>query len=384
MPQTVNFSADQGTCLLDSLRIWQEKDLVLIGPPASAEVFGRHFFHGPLIYYLVIALMTLSSWDPIKASMILIVVNFFGVIIFYQAVRKLLGEKIGLLSLSFLVFSPVAIDYSKFIWNPNFLLFLTPVYLFLVAKILEKDRWYYFLSAGLIAGMGLQLHFQFALIILFSPFLFLVRRKKLFNILIFLLFSFMGYLPLIVFDLRNRFYNLKTIIDWIRIGAGGGLKTHYFLSFLPLLFILASYFLVKIVRGKKQLIILIIFTLSLYSYLSVFGEKQAFGMPKNWDYLALKKAVKIISENGDDNFNVVNLLSGDTRFYSLRYLLTISGKPPLSVESYPEADQLFVVSEKSAEEVKKDSVWEISSFVPTSVIQTWDLNGKIKLYELAK
>lgn len=107
-------------------------------------------------------------------------------------------------------------------------------------------------------------------------------------------------------------------------------------------------------------------------------------MPKDWNYLAVKKSAEIILKENLQNFNIASLLSGDTRDYPLRYLLTIAGKPPLEVDQYPQADNLFVISKHNKEETINNSVWEISSFCPCELVKIWDIQNNIKLYLLAK
>ena len=94
--------------------------------------------------------------------------------------------------------------------------------------------------------------------------------------------------------------------------------------------------------------------------------------------------VKIIISENKKNYNIANLLSGDTRAQDLRYLLTINNNPPMGVEDYPAADWLFVVSRYDRLKTKNDPVWEISSFTPSEILEVWPIQNGINLYLMKK
>ena len=352
---------DQGMFLLRAKEIWNNKELVLIGPTASPMVQGRQFFQGPLIYYGLVGLMLISNWNPIIASGWLIVFNLIGLYFIWR-----LSKKAAILA----TFLPISIYFSKFIWNPNVLLILAPVYWFLVSK--KKYFW-----SGLVAGIMLQFHFQVGLVIVATSGYWLMTNWK--KIFIYLLGIGIGYSPLILFDLRNNFYNLSTILLWLRTGGDQkfGLQTYYFLAWLPLIYV----GMVKIIE-KFKFEKLIWGGIMVGSLIWTWQTKSTNDMPKNFDYNKLEQTRSIILADNPSEFNIVNKLSGDTRFYPLRYLLTAKGSAPMEVYRYPEAKTLYVVTNQNDE--LSDSVWEVSSFKPKTVEKSWDLVNDIKLLKLRK
>ncbi len=57
-----HFQMDQGQFALRSLDIVKNKELTLLGPTTSIKtVTGKHFFQGPLFYYISGAILTLNS-----------------------------------------------------------------------------------------------------------------------------------------------------------------------------------------------------------------------------------------------------------------------------------------------------------------------------------
>ncbi len=382
--ERVNFSMDQGISLLRSLEIYQNKELTLLGPTASPVVNGHQFFHGPLGYYSLVALMVISKWNLIVSSYYLVFFNFLALIFLYLAAKKIFNKKIAIItSLSF-VFLPISINFSNFLWNPNFLLILTPVFIFLGSKSINNKNNWCFLIWGILGGICLQYHFQFALI-LFLTLLFLIFKKQIWkNIFLFIVGMMMGYSPLLIFDLRNNFYNVKTIWEWIRYGndQNFGAQIYYFLSFVPF-FCLGLAWIIGKLKNKLILILLLISLIS-YSFYVKISQNKAFGMPDGWNYPLQKQVVKKILENGcPKDFNVASTISGDTRAYDLRFLLKIKNCEPMGVEEYPKAEKLFLVASINRPP-EKEKVWEVSSFGEFKINRQENVTPNIIFYELEK
>jgi hypothetical protein len=382
--ERVNFSMDQGLFLLRSFEIYQNKEITLIGPTASPLVNGHHFFQGPLIYYSIIFLMLISGWNVIVASYFLVFFNFLALIFLYLAIKKIFNKKIATITSLLFIFLPVSINFSNFLWNPNFLLILTPIFIFLGSKSINNKNYWWFLIWGILGGICLQFHFQFVLI-LFLTFLFLFFKKQNWkNIFLFISGTIIGYLPLLIFDLRNNFYNIRTIWEWIKCGNDQSFspQIYYFLSFIPFVCLGLAWIISRL--KNKLILILMLIVLIFYSFCFKFSQKEAFGMPKGWNYPLQKQTVEKILENGcPKNFNVASTISGDTRSYNLRFLLTIKGCKPMGVEEYPIAKKLFLVA-PTDRSLETESVWELSSLGEFKINRQENLTSNIVFYELEK
>ena len=381
--ERVNFSMDQGIFLLRSWDIFQKKEITLIGPTASPLVYGHQFFQGPLIYYSIIFVMLISDWNVIMASYFLVFLNFLALIFLYLATKKIFNKKIAIISAVIFTFLPLAINFSNFLWNPNFLLILTPIFVFLGSKSFSNKKWW-FLIWGIFGGICLQFHFQFVLIFLFT-FLFLILKKQEWKkILLFIGGAIIGYSPLLIFDLRNNFYNIKTILEWLRFGGDEkvAIPIYYFLSFVPFVCLGLAWLINKI--KNKILLILLLISLISYSFYTKINQKEAFGMPSGWNYVLQEKTVKKILEKGcPKNFNVASTVSGDTRSYDLRFLLITKNCKPMGVEEYPKAEKLFLIApENRPPETEK--VWEVQSLGKFKINNQEKMSSNIILYELEK
>jgi hypothetical protein len=272
--QRVNFSMDQGMFLLKSWDIYQNKQITLIGPTASPIVHGHQFFQGPLIYYSLVLVMLVSRWNPLTASYVLVFLNFLALIILFVSAKKIFNRKIAIATAIWFIFLPVTINFSNFLWNPNFLLILTPFFIFLGMKSITTKKWWQYLIWGILGGICFQYHFQFGLILGFS-FLFLIFKKQNWkNIGWFIGGGLIGYSPLIMFDLRNHFYNTKTILEWMRYGGDQkfNFQIYYFLSLVPFVCLGLGWVMVKL--KNKLVFIALILGLIGYSFYTKITKKR--------------------------------------------------------------------------------------------------------------
>lgn len=370
LEKRINFSMDQGLFSLRAYEIWKNKEITLIGPPASPTVEGRQFFQGPLIYYSIVTLGLLSNWDPIKMGYLLCGLGLFANLILWRILKNVINEEVAWLYLILITFFPLSIKYSNFIWNPNFLLVIAPL---LIGSMLKK--WYF--VTGLLLGLGGQYHYQFVLmwivVILFVWF----KSKKIKNIILVVAGIIIGWAPLIIFDIRNNFYNLRTILLWLQLKNSDKLvfQEYYLLYLVPILISLAAYYLSKL-NNKIKVIVLII--------ISYWGVRSAIILNKKWTYSDLVETRNIIENQTDNKFNIVNLSDGDSRFYSLRYLLNLSNKKPESVENYKNIDALYVLVKKEEElKIKNSNLWEIREF-NGEISQMWPINSYFNLFLIKK
>lgn len=109
-----------------------------------------------------------------------------------------------------------------------------------------------------------------------------------------------------------------------------------------------------------------------------------FKMVEGWNYQGIKKAEQIMLQENKTDYNVVDILTGDSRALAIRFLLTRDGKPPMGVVDYPRAKALFVYSKVSSDIILKGELWEVGSAMPLTLTKEWNLQNGIKLYLLEK
>lgn len=389
LPQRLNFSSDQGQLFLMTKEIWDEKKLTLIGPYlTSTDVEGRGIFLGSVYIYITLLLLLIGNWQPLIASAMLVFVQLAAVLLFFLILIKKTNWWFSLASLFiFSSFLPL-INYSNFIWNPNYVVILGFLAIFLIEKYFEKGKGFSLFLAGLVLGVAFQNHFLYCLS--FPIFVvYLWNKKKLREVFYFFLGCLIGFSPLVLFELRNDFYNLRTILFIVQNMEESQVSNfrfswHYFVMFFPIVSYFLLLYLAKMKRHRTK-IVQFLFGLGLlftiHSSYIILNQDGAFGMPEDWNHLDQMETVQIIKLENPKEYNIASLLSGDTRAYALRYLLTIEKKEPLGVEEYPQTKTLFVVSKKDPLE---HNVWEVNSMKPAEISQAWNINSNVKLFKIVK
>lgn len=207
------FGFDQGLFFQEVKKIIVDKKLTLIG----AEVGGAGgFFQGPGWYYLLSIPFIIASGDPYGGMVMMLV---FGVATIFFAIflgKKIFEGKTALLIGFLIAISPGIISQSRFIWPPFITTFISVFLIFFIFKILERKG--KFLSLAALA-IGSMFHFEIATgaifflqFLIFLPILFYKKFISFKNIIFSLLVFGFTQLPLIVFDLRHDFLNIRGVL----------------------------------------------------------------------------------------------------------------------------------------------------------------------------
>ncbi len=383
LPSVLNFGSDAARDFLVTWQMYETKHPVLIGPPSEYTFHGRQFFFGPAPYYLILPALLIGHWDPIAVSYFLIVLNLAVLVTAFLIMHKSIKEKaVAYYFGIFCACTPLLVTYSQSYWNPYFML---PVSMLLVALLVhtktQKKSSFIFLFIGLLFGLGLQFHYSFLLAIIVSIFwLFISKKMKLRTVGLLIGGFLIGFFPVILFELRNHFYNMNTLFLILTHPADSGtgfiINSFYLISLLPFLFYLLSVLLIKIKRPVTYMILAGYILLSVYIIFSPHMNKLSYSDAKQ---IAAK-----IERDHPTNFNVVDQLTGDNRATVVRYLVTVQGFVPLGVTQYPQASTLYVYSKLPLKIMLKNPVWEIASFLPYKKITTRQVADQIVLYKLQK
>lgn len=175
--------------------------------------------------------------------------------------------------------------------------------------------------------------------------------------------------------------------------AGSRIEDRYLLpAIFPFFLLIGFYidFLMRFFRKKPfvflPFLVAVLITMILKDILIV---KEEIGIDdRHVNFLGALKIAQIISEDVKENnlqgkFNVANIVDGNSRATYYRFFLNKDRLAPLSVESYPQSEVLYVISKQNAEDTMKDSVWEIDSFNPKTVLSQWSGPFGTKIYKLA-
>jgi hypothetical protein len=386
--ERTTYHLDQGLHLLESWEMVTNKDIRLIGPMVSSKTFmDRGFFIGPQYYYVLAFLGIITKWNPIAIDVILLVIELGFILYWVNWIRKKYGVTEALMVFGILTFSRYFIIHSRFFWNPHFLLPLGIMAVIILDKYIKNNKIKYLLGFGFLWGLAFGFHYS--AVFLGIPLLtILIKNKKLWNknTFIYLPIGFiLGDLPWFIFEIKHNFYNIRTVLWVMSQSTGGGkMEPHYFIYPLVVFGLLGLVVLINKIKKNKILASLILVIGISWLQVKLINDPIPLGHPIGWNYLIQKEVVNKILVNGcPKNFNIASTVSGDTRSYDLRFLLTRKGCEPMGVEEYPKAEKLFLVAPVDRPP-EIETVWEVSSLGKFKVKREENLSKKIKFYELEK
>lgn len=377
----LNFSFDQGHGFTRVLEIWRNKDITLVGPASSISVDNKQLLQGSIIYYFTLIFTLLGKFDPIISSYIFMLFSSLGIIPLYSGMKKLANQKAALLMIVIYTLLPMFIDYTRFFFGPNFLIPLSTILIYLMGLYKTRPKNIYLFLIFAYTGILLQFHYQIAIIllILFLYYSFL----KFFNVksTFIMLGGFcVGFSPMILFELKNQFYNLHVIGNYLfsskpHSGTPFQILPHRYLSISIFLLALISTYLRKYI--SYVLIIIIASVLTIFdAFIYLPKPAHGFGMSPDWNYLMERKAYEIIKKENLKNYNIVNPIY-DNLSMVIKFHLKKDGVQ-MNYDDYYHNDYLYVISKTT--DIFKDPAYELNTFVPNKLIKSWKLNNTYNLY----
>jgi hypothetical protein len=388
LPESFNFGSDQGRDFLSAWSVYTNKHLALIGPPSQYAVDGRQFFFGPAPYYVILPALVIGKWSPLYVSYYLVIYNAIILTSALYIFKKCIKDTRTIyIFAALIIFSPAIVTYTRSYWNPYFMFSTATVLLSLLlySRKNQNNTLFIISTIGFLFGLGLQFHYSFIFAIILSS-IFLLWNKNI-NFLSFftLLAGFIvGFSPLIAFDITHNFYNLRTFFLIFTSHSGSQLHldlttSYYFISVLPFFYLAIAYLIVQ----KKLLtrkLFSFFFGLYVIFSLAIIGQKPTYLL----SYQRLFIITKALEAQHPTDFNIVYQLTTDNRAMPLRYMLTVDGYIPHPVEEYRTPNKLFIFAKKPVNELLKNPVYEINSFLPFKSIEGQQIDQEVYLYILRK
>jgi len=388
--ELIGFRLDQGIHLLETKIMFDTGKIKLVGPMVTSKTFmGRQFFIGANYYYVLGIIGMLGQWNPeiITIIFIFLELGFYLFFVFY--LKRKFNQLWSLLVFLFISISPYLIIHSRFFWNPHLLIPLSILVLYFGDKYLLKKEIKYLFLAAFCWGFGNACHYSAVFWGVWFVYL-LIKSKQIGIIkpyLIIILGFILGDLPWFIFELRHNFYNTKTMFYvFMNSTSGGELTSHYFVFPLLVFITFGLLFLIKKIKNKNigNGVLIALFLGLFLIQTKIYRNYAPLDVIEGWNYPIRKEVVSKILENGcPKNFNIASTVSGDTRSYDLRFLLTARGCFPMEVENYPNAEKLFLVApiERPPE---TETVWEVSSMGKFKVNRQEKIAENIVFWELEK
>lgn len=189
--------------------------LPLVGPFSSlgAFTFGPWYF-----WILIISGILLPFVYTPWITMTLF--SFATVVMAYKLSGVLVKDKKFAVIVALIVaLSAFQVQSGLSATNPNLNSFFSFSALYLFFQLLKpKASHWYALFFGLVLGIGISTHYSMIGLALLYPLTLLKPAKKLTALLLSLLGLFIAFLPTLIFDLNNHWFNLKNLLYYYQVG----------------------------------------------------------------------------------------------------------------------------------------------------------------------
>ncbi len=217
-----SFNAEYNYKLWPMLKIITEKKIPLIGIEAASHM--HHLHYPPFFLYIFTPLLWISAYNPAAIELSFIFLSGLTTTVFFLLGRELKNDTTGYLvaflyAVSF--FSQLA---DKLIWVVGGIYAICGLAFFLFIRLIKQEK-PHGLSAfllGAVISLGLNFHYQVMLMplgLLGILWMKKFRQRLNRNTCIAFVAGLVFFLvPLLIFDLRHDFYNLKGIILLLQKG----------------------------------------------------------------------------------------------------------------------------------------------------------------------
>lgn len=377
----LNFSTDQASFSTTALELWRNKKITLIGPSISYHYIGRDLYQGSITYYFQLVFLLLGKFDPVVSSYFFMVFASLMIFPLYFGAKFLAGKRVAIFMIILYALLPFYIDYTRFFWNPNFQFVLSPILILFMGLYARSKKPLLYVLIFVTSGVLLLFHYQFIFIIVGLVIYYLFKKFSAKYFALSIGGILIGFSPIITFEIRNHWYNLQTLILFIKNfkKTPSSLNLHYFLS-ISLFGILMLLWVARKKISTRLLITItiILFVVDLFMYAP--SPAHGFGMAADWNYPSEKKVNDIIRQENRINYNIANLAYNAVSAVQ-KYLLKKDGVV-IDFDDYYHNKYLFVVSRE--ENFMTDPAYEINTFVPSKRLKKWKINETYSLYLLER
>lgn len=248
----MTFLGDEGRDALVVKRILVDHKFTLLGPTAS--VGG--FFLGPFYYYLMVPFLWAFRLSPVGPAVMVALFGIATVRLVYQVGKDFFDASTGLAAAFLYALSPLVIYHSRSSWNPNLMPFFSLLIIWFSWKAVRQKKPIILLVIGFLFGILIQLHYLalFLAVVIAVYFLFNWRFKNWKYYPAALIGFIAGWSPFIIFELRHRFPNFRTLYQFIFHGKETGLVA---IKFWPIVTNVSLRLFLNIVTNNQKILALI-------------------------------------------------------------------------------------------------------------------------------
>jgi 4-amino-4-deoxy-L-arabinose transferase-like glycosyltransferase len=218
------FLDDQARDVLVAAQIIKEGKIPFIGPMASIG----SLYLGPLFYWAITPFLWLANFNPVGPILLVAILGWLANVVLFFLLAKYFNLRSAFIGAFLYALSPVVVNNTRFIWNPNPVPLFTLLFLWFWLDFWQKGRSRDLFWAGIALGILIQLHYVTGVLFLVALAGYLVwtgkNKKRSWDKLLrpagFLLFGIvLPLVPFILFEIKNHFINTRA--GWQFVFGGG-------------------------------------------------------------------------------------------------------------------------------------------------------------------
>ncbi len=248
----------------------ERKEVPLIGPFSSAGPFVT----GPIYYWILIAGLVLLPLGIYSLWAFFLVLSILALLGFALIGYLLGGKRMALISSLLAATSVITVNWALNVSNPTLVIISqTFLILFFILFIQKKKLIYAFLT-GIFLGLVLNMHYQAINLLIFAPFLLLIKginfKKKIYALLLFMSGFLIPLLPLLYWDSHQNFANINNILDYFLIAQ---YRIYVPNSWTIFIFGDMGYFMGNVIGGSKISGIVAMVSIGLFFLIGIIKKK---------------------------------------------------------------------------------------------------------------
>lgn len=209
------FNPETANEFLVAKRIAEDHELPLIGTYAGGVNLGLN--RGPLYNYLLVIPFVLGNGNPYALKLLMLALSFIGIPFMFFIVLKIFGKQAAIVSTLLFAISPIMIEIAINPWSPNPIVYVVPLVIFAVYKILKKNFYYTLILGLLLGGMTsfeIAIAGRLSVIFLFFGIMFGLRKKMPWSSIFLGVGSFaVMQLPILLYDYFNNYQNIRSLYN---------------------------------------------------------------------------------------------------------------------------------------------------------------------------
>ncbi len=152
----LTFEWDQSRDYDAASRIIQTGKLPLLGPVVRGDIGG--FYLGPLYYYLVTPLYSLSGGNPLALSVVGVGMDLLVIVLLYHLLKKYVSVSVAMIAVLMYAGSPLIIRDSYTPWNVSFISTWVVLFLTSLSRMVETGRFRYKFATAFLASLTSNIH----------------------------------------------------------------------------------------------------------------------------------------------------------------------------------------------------------------------------------